>query len=131
MVDLSKEPLEIDSYINTLKHWNAGGIVVFLGEPRRSNEDGPVISIDYIAYEEMAFKELKKIESEALEKDGIIDVIIVHRIGEVQLKEVSFFVGVSSEHREEGFEACYFIVGEVKKRVPIWKEMKYDWDRDS
>ena len=129
MVSLTKDDLNIDSLIRNLKNSNAGSIVVFLGEPRRGEEDGEVISIEYSAYEEMALKELKKIESEALKRNGVIDVIIIHRIGNVPLKETSFFVGVSSAHREEGFEACSFIVDEVKKKVPIWKEIKYDRDR--
>jgi len=129
MVSLTKDGLNIDSLIRNLKNSNAGSIVVFLGEPRRSEEDGEVISIEYSAYEEMALKELKKIESEALKRDGVIDVIIIHKIGSVSLKEISFFVGVTSSHRKEGFQACSFIVDEVKKKVPIWKEIKYDRDR--
>ncbi len=129
MVGLTKEALNIDSLIQNLKNSNAGSIVIFLGEPRRSEEDGPVVLINYSAYEEMALIELKKIELEALKRNGIIDVIIIHRIGNVPLTELSFFVGVSSAHREEGFQACSFIVDEVKKKVPIWKEMRYERDR--
>ena len=129
MISLVKEPLNIGLLIQSLKNDNAGSIVVFLGEPRRGEEDGEVISIEYSAYEEMALKELKKIESEALKRDGVIDVIIIHKIGSVSLKEISFFVGVTSSHRKEGFQACSFIVDEVKKKVPIWKEIKYDRDR--
>jgi len=129
MVSLTKDDLNIYSLIRNLKNSNAGSIVVFLGEPRRGEEDGEVISIEYSAYEEMALKELKKIESEALKRNGVIDVIIIHRIGNVPLKEISFFVGVTSSHRKEGFQACSFIVDEVKKNVPIWKEVKYDRDR--
>jgi molybdopterin synthase catalytic subunit len=129
MVGLTEEALNIDSLIQDLKNSSAGSIVVFLGEPRKSIEDGPVISIEYSAYKEMALIELKKIELEAFKRDGIVDVIIIHRIGNVPLKEISFFVGVSSIHREEGFQACSFIVDEVKKKVPIWKEIKYDRDR--
>jgi molybdopterin synthase catalytic subunit len=129
MVSLTKDDLNVDSLIRNLKNSNAGSIIVFLGEPRRSIEDGPIVSIEYSAYEEMALKELKKIESEALKRDGVIDVIIIHKIGNVSLKEISFFVGVTSSHRKEGFQACSFIVDEVKKKVPIWKEIKYDRDR--
>jgi molybdopterin synthase catalytic subunit len=129
MISLVKEPLNIDLLIQSLKNDNAGSIVIFLGEPRKSVEDGPVVSINYSAYKEMALKELAKIEEKALKKDGIINVIIAHRVSEIPLKEISFFVGVSSMHREEGFQACSFIVDEVKKKVPIWKEIKYDRDR--
>ncbi|PMP82234.1 MAG: molybdenum cofactor biosynthesis protein MoaE, partial [Caldisericum exile] len=114
-----------------LRNEEGGSIVVFLGEPRKGFEDGDVSSIEYTAYEEMAIQELKKIEEEALKRDGILDVIIVHRLGDIPLKETSLYVGVSSRHREEGFEITKWIIEEVKKSVPIWKEIKYEGNRNS
>ncbi len=118
--------INVEAVKEKLKCEEAGAIVIFLGEPRRSKEDGNVVSINYTAYEEMAVKEAEKIECQAKEKFPIIDVVIMHRLGNVPLKEVSFLVGVSSPHRKEAFEACTWITDEVKKRVPIWKEIIYE-----
>jgi molybdopterin synthase catalytic subunit len=129
MVKLQKEPIDILPLVESLKSPLSGSIVFFLGIPRRSEEDGFVKSIEYSAYEEMAIKELKKIEEEALKRKGILDIIIVHRVGTVPLKETSLFVGASSAHREEGFDVAQWVVDEIKKTMPIWKEIKYENDR--
>jgi len=124
MIKILKEKIDILHYVELLKKDDAGAIVTFLGEPRKSVEDGDVISINYTAYETMALSEMKKIEQEALNISGIKEVIIIHRIGEVLLQEVSLFVGISSAHREEGFKVCSMVVDKVKEKVPIWKEIK-------
>jgi len=131
MVKLTYDPIDVNSVIESLKNEEAGSIVVFIGEPRKGKGDGNVTSIIYTAYEEMAESELRKIESEALKKDGIRNVAIIHRLGNVPLKEVSLLVCVSSRHRKEGFEVCQDIIEKVKEVVPIWKEIKYDGDGNS
>jgi molybdopterin synthase catalytic subunit len=131
MVKLTKEKINEKELIENLRNEEGGSVVVFLGEPRKGKDDGDVSSIEYTAYEEMAIQELKKIEEVALNKEGILDVIIVHRLGDIPLKETSLFVGVSSRHREEGFEIAQWIIDEVKKIVPIWKEIKYEGNRNS
>lgn len=131
MIKILKEKIDMLHYVELLKKGDAGAIVTFLGEPRKSTEDGDVISINYTVYEAMALSEMKKIEQEALGISGIKEVIIIHRIGEVPLQEVSLFVGISSAHREEGFKVCSMVVNKVKEKVPIWKEIKYARNRDS
>ncbi len=131
MVFIGKDEIPIEKFETALKEESAGGIVVFLGEPRSSKEDGPVVSINYTAYKEMAKKEMLKIEKEAKERFGVKNIIIAHRLGNVPLKMVSFFVGVSAPHRKECFEACAWIVDQVKLLVPIWKEIKYEGSRSS
>ncbi|BAL80475.1 molybdenum cofactor biosynthesis protein MoaE [Caldisericum exile] len=131
MVKLTKDKINEFELTELLRNDEAGSIVVFLGEPRKGSLDGNVSSIEYTAYEEMAVQELKKIEEEAKKREGILNVIIVHRLGDIPLKETSLFVGVSSRHREEGFETAKWIIEEVKKVVPIWKEIKYEGNRNS
>jgi len=131
MVKLTKEKINEKELIENLRNEEGGSVVIFLGEPRKGKDDGDVSSIEYTAYEEMAIQELKKIEEAASNKEGILDVIIVHRLGDIPLKETSLFVGVSSRHREEGFEIAQWIIDEVKKIVPIWKEIKYEGNRNS
>ena len=131
MIKILKEKIDILHYVELLKKNDTGAIVTFLGEPRKSIEDGDVISINYTAYETMALSEIEKIEQEALNINGIKEIIIIHRIGEVPLQEVSLFVGISSAHREEGFKVCSMVVDKVKEKVPIWKEIKYERSGDS
>jgi len=131
MVKIQEEKINVLHYIELLKRNDAGSVIAFLGEPRRSSKDGKVISIKYTAYKSMVINEMKKIEKEALSTNGIKDVVIVHRIGNVSLKEISLFVGISSAHRGEGFKVCNMVVDKIKEGVPIWKEIKYEGSRNS
>ncbi len=123
MIKLEKSRINEQKTLESLRSERAGSIILFAGEPRRSEEDGLVTSIEYSAYKEMAIKELEKIEKEALKRKGIIDIVIIHRVGDVPLNETSLLVGVSSAHREKGYEVSRWIVEEIKKKVPIWKEI--------
>ncbi len=101
---------------------DCGAMVVFAGVPRSAPEDGDVKELHYEAYPEMALKEMEKIRKEALEKFGVKEVIIHHRLGVVPVGEASFLVVVLGGHREESFKACRYAVDETKRRAPIWKK---------
>ncbi|NPB06623.1 MAG: molybdenum cofactor biosynthesis protein MoaE [Aquificae bacterium] len=99
-----------------------GAWVLFLGVPRNAPEDGGVTALEYEAYLPMAVKEMEKIRREAIERFGVKEVFIHHRLGLVPVGEPSFLVLALGGHREETFKACRYAVDETKKRVPIWKK---------
>ena len=99
-----------------------GASVIFLGIPRSAPEDGDVVELHYEAYPEMALKEMEKVREETLEKFGVKEVFIHHRLGVVPVGEPSFLVVVLGGHREETFRACRYAVDETKRRAPIWKK---------
>ncbi len=101
---------------------NCGASVVFLGIPRSAPEDGDVMELHYEAYPEMALKVIGKIREETIDKFGVEEVFIHHRLGVVPVGEPSFLVVVFGGHREETFKACRYAVDETKKRAPIWKK---------
>ena len=110
----------------------AGGIVTFEGRVRNLNEGRPVQALEYEAYDELAVKEGERILAEARDRFPILDVVCVHRIGLLQLGDVAIRVEAAAGHRREAFEACEWVVDEVKRRVPIWKKEHYvdgpsDW----
>jgi molybdopterin synthase catalytic subunit len=70
----------------------------------------------------MAEQKMREIENEAQTKWGIKKLVAIHRIGNIKVGESSIIIGVSSEHRHEAFEACKYIINNVKARVPIWKK---------
>ncbi len=106
--------------VSVSKEW--GAMVSFLGIPRSAPEDGDVRELHYEAYEEMALKEMIKIRDETLNKFGVGEVVIHHRLGVIPVGTPSFLVVVWGGHREETFKACRFAVDETKKRAPIWKK---------
>ncbi|AJC71565.1 MAG: molybdenum cofactor biosynthesis protein MoaE [Thermococcus sp.] len=120
-VKVTSEPFSIDEAIKLIEDPRAGGYVVFLGKVRNENKGRKVIKLIYEAYEEMALQEMKRIRKEALEKFPILDLIIWHRVGELNVGEDTILIVASGSHREEAFKACRWAIDEVKKRVPVWK----------
>ena len=98
-----------------------GGTVLFSGTVRSSAEDGPVVAIEYSAYEEMAESEFGRIVSEVDDRWPEARVRVQHRLGRVPVGDASVVIAAAAPHRAEAFEICRYTIDEVKKRVPIWK----------
>lgn len=124
MIRLQTEPIDVQTLYNQLKSSQYGGIVTFSGTIREwtktENENEHTDFIEYTAYEEMAIKELKKL-AEPIEAKGN-KVIIVHRLGKLEITDEAIFIGVASPHRKEAFAGCEAIINQLKERVPIWKK---------
>jgi molybdopterin synthase catalytic subunit len=108
----------------------AGGFVSFEGWVRNRNEGKDVLHLEYQAYDALAVKEGEKIIAEALAKFDVVDAIVEHRVGDLQIGEIAVVVHVSAIHRGPAFDACEYIIDELKTRVPIWKKEHYT-DGDS
>jgi len=110
----------------------AGAFAAFEGLVRQHNEGRLVRGLRYEAYVELAEREGNEIMAEALARFAILDARCMHRIGKLEIGELAVWVGVSSAHRAPAFEACRYIIDEIKARVPIWKHEHYadgasDW----
>ena len=109
----------------------AGAVVLFLGTERNNTDGRQVRHLEYDAYTPMAERKMTEIGQEILEKWGIKHVTIIHRIGKLEIGEVSVAVGVASPHRKNGFEACKYAMDRLKQIVPIWKrEVWLDGDAE-
>ena len=103
----------------------SGAYVGFEGWVRNHNEGQRVLRLEYEAYETLGVKEGERIIREAVQRFGLETVCCVHRLGSLEIGDLAVVVGVSSPHRNEAFEACRYIIDEVKHRVPIWKKEHY------
>ena len=115
---------------------NLGGIATFEGVTRGDSDatHGPVRRLDYECHETMARRALRRLAGEAKERWRLGKVAVVHRLGPVEVAEVSVMVAVASAHRAESFEACRWLIDSLKRDVPIWKKEVYadghvDWGR--
>jgi molybdopterin synthase catalytic subunit len=108
-----------------LRDAGAGGYVSFEGWVRDHNEGKEVTALEYEAYEQLALKEGDRILAEALGRFPIKRALCIHRVGALKLSDMAVWVGVSAVHRGEAFDACRYIIDEVKHRVPIWKKEHY------
>jgi len=112
---------------------NIGAHEIFLGQVRADSINGKIIqAIDYSAYSEMAVKEIEKLREQVIVRYQLICAHVLHSIGKVNAGEISFFVFVSSAHRQASFDACHEMVDLIKKDVPIFgKEIfeddSYQW----
>jgi molybdopterin synthase catalytic subunit len=100
----------------------AGGIVTFQGIVRDKEGGNKIAGIDYEAFREMAEHQFRKILAEVEARWPIEAVRLVHRIGFVPAGEPSLWVEVTASHRREAFEACEYLIDQMKVRVPIWKK---------
>ncbi len=124
LVSLQENDFDIDGSVEKVKGSTdrIGGIVTFLGSVRSVSKGMKVEKLDYKAYRDMAEDELSRIREEALGTEGVHEVLIHHRLGELSLGENTVLIVVGSEHREEAFNTAKWVIDEVKERVPVWKK---------
>ncbi|MCR4299445.1 MAG: molybdenum cofactor biosynthesis protein MoaE [Gallionella sp.] len=123
-VRIQQEDFSQDEEIRALQASSKriGGIATFLGCARDFSEGREVSEISFDAYGSMALSELEKLRNDAIEKYGLLDARIVHRIGTVKGGENIVFIAAGAEHRVAALEACRWMIDELKQRVPIWKK---------
>ena len=128
MIKIQKEDFNFEEEINTIKktHSNVGAVTSFLGYVRDNNNKTKVESINLEVYKKMAHKQFEKIIEEANFKWNLIDNLIIHRYGTLQVNDKIVLVASFSSHRKDSFEACNFIMDYLKKDAPFWKNEFYD-----
>ena len=129
MVRLTHDEIDYSALTESVRSHQAGAVVLFLGTVREMTEGRQTVALDYDAYHEMAVAKLTEVEAAANDQWPLIATAIVHRLGHLQLGEISVAVAVSSAHRNEAFEAGRYIIERLKQCVPIWK--KENWSDGS
>ncbi|MFQ5591039.1 MAG: molybdenum cofactor biosynthesis protein MoaE [Phycisphaerae bacterium] len=106
----------------------SGAIVTFEGATRSEAHarHGALARLDYEAYGEMARSRLMLLAQEAKEQWRLGRVAIMHRIGPVGIAEASVTIAVAGGHRAECFDACRWLIDQLKQDVPIWKKEVYE-----
>ncbi|MBP9090873.1 molybdenum cofactor biosynthesis protein MoaE [bacterium] len=123
---LSQDNIATDKLKASLESPKAGALVCFEGIVRNHNDGKAVRTLEYEAYQSLAEKEAKKILAEASQSYSILAAVCVHRTGLLSIGETAVFVGVTSAHRDAAFQACRYIIDEIKNRLPIWKKESYE-----
>ena len=123
MILLVREPIDVAALQDVGS--GDGALCLFLGVVRDQNDGRRVLRLDYEAYEDMALPLMEEISAEARARFGVSDVRIVHRLGRLEIGEVSVAVAAASPHRAEAFAACRYAIDTLKARVPIWKKEFY------
>jgi molybdopterin synthase catalytic subunit/molybdopterin converting factor small subunit len=118
--------IETQAVLAQLKQPADGAAVVFEGVVRDHTRDRRTVFLHYEAYEEMALKQMDSLAQQALQQFPIRDVVLVHRLGRLEIGETSVLIVVASAHRAAAFEACRWLIDTLKRTVPIWKKEYFE-----
>ncbi len=121
---LADRPVDTRALRESLADPGCGGYAAFEGWVRDHNEGRRVRRLEYEAYPDLALAEGTRVVAEAMERFSV-NARCVHRTGDLAVGDLAVWVGVSGAHRDEAFQACRYIIDEIKRRVPIWKKEHY------
>lgn len=122
---ISADAIEPDRLKARLGADAAGACATFEGWVRNVNEGETVDALEYETHAAIALEEGETVMAEAAERFDIIEAVCVHRVGKLAIGDCAVWVGVSAGHRGPAFDACRYIIDEIKHRLPIWKKEHY------
>ncbi|MCI0682598.1 MAG: molybdenum cofactor biosynthesis protein MoaE [Gemmataceae bacterium] len=125
MVRLTREAIDHTRLTEDVRRDHCGAVVTFLGTVRDLTGDRTTLALDYEAYPDMALKKLEEIEQDTRSRWPVGDIILEHRLGHLDVGDISVAVAVSCPHRHQAFDACRHAIDRLKEFVPIWK--KENW----
>lgn len=123
LVRVQREDFSIDEELRRVRARSKriGGIAIFLGTARDRSKGKDVDGITFEHYEGMAQKKLREIRDRALKTFDVIELLVLHRYGEIGIGENIVLIIAGAEHRAEAFQACKWAIDELKQITPIWK----------
>jgi molybdopterin synthase catalytic subunit len=118
---LVRRPIDPAALLAEAQRPRNGASVLFVGTVREMNDGRSVTGMEYTAYEAMAERELERIVSEAADRFGTGDIVAEHRLGALDVGEVSVGIVAAHPSRAAAFDAGRYVIEELKRRVPVWK----------
>jgi molybdopterin synthase catalytic subunit len=119
---LTREPIDVAGVRNRVLTPEDGAVVAFEGVVRNNTKGRPTRFLDYECYEPMALKMMQEIGEDIAARHAITTIAMVHRLGRMEISEISVLIVVSAPHRKPAFEAALEGINRLKKLVPIWKK---------
>jgi molybdopterin synthase catalytic subunit len=117
------DPLALAAYV---RGNGDGAIVIFDGFVRDHSKNRRTLYLKYEAYEPMALAKIQEIAAHLHNQFPIHRVVMVHRLGRLEIGETSVYIAVSAAHRAAAFEACRYAIDTLKCTVPIWKKEYFE-----
>lgn len=121
MIDIINQAIDTAEVLRRVNSPQAGAVVLFLGTTRQFTGGRQTASLDYECYPDMARAKMTDLEAQARARWPVIECLIVHRTGHLEIGEPSVAVAVSTPHRQAAFEAASWLIDTLKQVVPIWK----------
>ncbi|WP_315370731.1 molybdenum cofactor biosynthesis protein MoaE [Paenibacillus xylanexedens] len=101
---------------------NHGAALTFVGTTREMTGEQRTVHLEYEAYVPMALSQMAAIGVEISDRWPGVLCAISHRIGKVDVAEISVVIAVSSPHRNDCYDASRYAIERLKQTVPIWKK---------
>jgi molybdopterin synthase catalytic subunit len=121
-----RDTIHTAAVLDGIKRGEDGAVVVFEGVVRNQTRGRKTLYLDYEAYEEMARQEMEQLAEQALKQFQVRDVVLIHRLGRIEIGETSVLIVVASAHRAAAFDACRWLIDTLKRTVPIWKKEYFE-----
>ncbi|SDX34071.1 molybdopterin synthase catalytic subunit [Marininema mesophilum] len=119
---ITRDPLCPESLMKQVSNPRAGAILTFAGTVREFTGDQQTIFLEYDAYIPMALRQMELIRNEIKHRWPEVETAIAHRIGRLEIGEISVLIAVASPHRAISFAAGEYAIERLKETVPIWKK---------
>lgn len=116
--------LSVDRAVSAVSDPRVGGIALFLGVVRNSDDGRDVVSLDYTQHPSAQTLLQRCAERMAAEND-VVAVAVEHRVGHLVVGDLAVVVAVGAVHRAEALTACRQLIDDLKAEVPIWKEQEF------
>lgn len=126
VIQLVREPIDAAALGKHVQAAEDGAVVTFAGTVRNHSRGKRTLYLEYEAYEPMALAKMREIAAEARKQFSMDGMVMVHRLGRLEIGETSVCIVVSAAHRKAAFDACRFAIDTLKKTVPIWKKEYFD-----
>jgi molybdopterin synthase catalytic subunit len=117
-----EQPIASDALYNSVLEDHNGAVVTFAGVVRNHSGEKRTDYLVYEAYKDMAEKKMAEVGDEVRARWQVGEVAALHRIGRLEIGEISVLIAIGSPHRAEAFEACRYYIDRLKEVVPIWKK---------
>lgn len=125
MIEIVTSEIDTRQVLASVQSPTCGASLLFCGTTRLLTAGKQTERLEYECYREMALQKIAQLCEQAKSKWPIENVSVVHRIGLVEVGQVSVAIAVASPHRQPAFEAGQWLIDELKREVPIWKREQW------
>ncbi|MBF0340806.1 MAG: molybdenum cofactor biosynthesis protein MoaE [Magnetococcales bacterium] len=99
-----------------------GGVVSFVGTVRDYTDGDRVVAMELEHYPGMTEAELVRIEDAARARFAVEELLVVHRVGRLNVADNIVLVVAAARHRGNAFDACRYMIDHLKLYATFWKK---------
>ena len=123
LFEITDQEISVDAVIARLADPANGAVATFVGVVRGQTDGRETLYLEYDAYPEMAERTLAQVGKDVQARwSEIRQVVVIHRIGRLDVGETAIVIALCAAHRRQVFEALHYAIDRIKEIAPIWKK---------